>query len=177
VRNFLKLGQKYGTKSKRRRRRRGKVRSQQIGRIQHEASQNHRSAAQIVDHRNLPIKKRQVQQILSTTEYFAFKKACKKPALKQCHEDALLISARNNMHMKLEWQNVVFSDEKKFILDGPDGFSYYFHDLRHNNPPKMSHNLGDGTVMVGAAFSMRSKTPICWISTKIDSRSNTDLLD
>jgi hypothetical protein len=40
LRNFLKLGQKYGTKSKRRRG--GKVRAQQIGRIRHEASRNHR---------------------------------------------------------------------------------------------------------------------------------------
>jgi transposase len=61
VRNFLKLGQKYGTKSKRRNC--VKVRAQQIGRIRHEASRNHRSAAQIVDHLNLLIKKRRVQQI------------------------------------------------------------------------------------------------------------------
>jgi hypothetical protein len=98
---------------------------------------------------------------LSTTKYFAFKKACKKPALKQCHKDVRLMFARNNMHLKLEWQNVVFSDEKKFNSEGPDGFSYYFHDLRHNNPPKMSRNFGGGTVMVWAAFSMRSKTQIC----------------
>jgi hypothetical protein len=32
-------------------------------------------------------------------------------------------------------------------------------------------------VMVWAAFCMRSKTPICWISTKMDSRNYTDLLD
>jgi hypothetical protein len=142
----LKLGQKYETKSKRCRR--GKVRAQQIGRIRHEASRNHRSVAQIIDHLNLPIKKRRVQQILSTTKKNAFKKACKKPAPKQCHKDARLIFARNNIHMMLEWQNVVFSDEKKCNLDGPDGFSYYFHDLRHNNPPKMSRNFGGGTVMV-----------------------------
>jgi IS30 family transposase len=37
VGNFLKLGQKYCTKSKRRRR--GTVRAQQIGRVRHEASQ------------------------------------------------------------------------------------------------------------------------------------------
>jgi hypothetical protein len=71
-------------------------------RIRHEASQNHRSAGQIANHLNLPIKKRRVQQILSTTKYFAFKKACKKPALKQFHKDAQFMFAGNNMHMKLE---------------------------------------------------------------------------
>jgi hypothetical protein len=66
---------------------------------------------------------------------------------------------------------------KKFNLVVPDGFSYYFHALRHNNPPKMIRNFGGGTVMVWAAFSMRSKTRICWISTKIDSRNYNDLLN
>ena len=29
-----------------------------------------------------------------------------------------------------QWSTVVFSEEKKFNLDGPDSYNYYFHDLR-----------------------------------------------
>jgi hypothetical protein len=81
------------------------------------------------------------------------------------------------MHMSTEWNNVVFLDEKKFYLDGLDGFSSYWHDLCLNNPPRMSRNSGGGAVMVRAAFSAQSKTPICWITTKMDSRDYSNLLD
>jgi hypothetical protein len=65
------------------------------------------------------------------------------------------------MHMNKEWNNVVFSDEKKFKFDDPDRFNSYWSDLRLNNPPRMSRNFGGGTVMVWAAFSAKSKSLIC----------------
>lgn len=41
----------------------------------------------------------------------------------------------------------------------------------------MSRNFGGGTVMVWAAFSLTGKTPICWISTKMNSEKYIELLE
>jgi len=43
---------------------------------------------------------------------------------------------------------VIFSDEKKFNLDGPDGCDSYWHDLRKEHLVKPRRNFGGGSVMV-----------------------------
>ena len=32
-----------------------------------------------------------------------------------------------------EWQNIIFSDEKKWNIDGPDGYKYFWYDKRAKN--------------------------------------------
>lgn len=46
------------------------------------------------------------------------------------HKAVRLQWARDHVQWKDEWQQIVWSGEKKFILDSPDGLAYYRHDLQ-----------------------------------------------
>ncbi|TMW47240.1 hypothetical protein DOY81_007683 [Sarcophaga bullata] len=61
----------------------------------------------------------------------AFENIKKKPPLNATRKAKRLQFAREHMSYNKEWQRIVFSDEKKFNLEGPDGYNYYFHDLRN----------------------------------------------
>jgi hypothetical protein len=54
----------------------------------------------------------------------------------------------------------VFSDEKKFNLDGPDGNQFYWHDIRKEPQYYSKQAMGGGSVMVWAGFGFCGKTPI-----------------
>ncbi|XP_075169429.1 uncharacterized protein LOC142241530 [Haematobia irritans] len=60
------------------------------------------------------------------------KKLKVEPVLSQFHQTERLTFANSHVNWtENHWRRVVFQDERKFNLDGPDGFSYYFHDLRN----------------------------------------------
>jgi len=64
---------------------------------------------------------------------------------------------------------VIFSDEKKFNLDGPDGYNGYWRDLRKEPRYFSKRNFGGGSVMVWAAFTHYGKVGIVFTSSRMNS--------
>jgi hypothetical protein len=74
---------------------------------------------------DISLSTRRVQQILSSSPHLRCEK--RKPRLKltKDHFQARLQWAAVNVTLGQKWRDVIFSDEKKFNLDGLDDNQYY----------------------------------------------------
>jgi transposase len=72
---------------------------------------------------------------------------------------------------------VVFSDEKKFNLDGPDGMDFYWRDLRKEPLYFSTRNFGGGSVMIWGAFSFSGKAELAFTTSKMNSAEYISVLN
>ena len=71
-----------------------------------------------------------------------------KPTLTKTHKDQRLDFAREYVSFSIEdWSQIVWSDEKKFNLDGPDSL-HTWYDLRKEKEIFSERNFGGGSVMI-----------------------------
>ncbi|CAK9810850.1 Transposable element Tc3 transposase [Anthophora plagiata] len=117
-----------------------------------------------------------VRCVLQSCKHIKRLKIKKKPALTPRHKQERLQFAKDRIHWKKKWRKVIFSDEKKFNLDGPDGLNYYFHDLRKEKLSKIRRAMGGGGVMVWAAIGYFGKMEIKFIHGKMNSKYYLDLI-
>lgn len=117
------------------------------------ASNSHDSAAKIKEKTGVKACVRTVQRVISNAKHIKRLKLKKKTPLNQLRKMQRLVFCRSNMTWTKEWERVVFSDEKKFNLEGPDGYAYYFHDLRKEEHTLDRLHSRAGGVMVWGAIT------------------------
>lgn len=181
VNNFINLGPFYGKIKRSGRKRKVSLPLKRL--ITSKAKDQGMNAAQIKAELDLPIGVRRVQQILQQTQPGVLKstnnKKMKKSELTPKHIKARMEFAKNHMSWTDEWRQVIFSDERKFNLDGPDGCQYYWHDLRTEKKIRMSRKVGTtkNSLMVWLGFSYKGMTPVCFISTEMKPALYIELLE
>lgn len=175
VNNFIAKGENYGKRAATKGN--SKITKRQKNQLLSLASKGNLTANQMIAELGLPITKRRACKILSSSGHFKYAKRMKAPSLKPHHMEARMTWARKYMSWTTEWTNVVFSDEKKFNLDGPDGFQYYWHDIRKEPQLFTKRNFGGGSLMLWAGFSMQGRTHLVKCDGRMNSEKYIDMLD
>jgi hypothetical protein len=135
------------------------------------------TANQIKVSQNIPLTPRRVRQILNTSPFLKYQKRKAQPNLTRLHIASRLLWASEKVTWGQKWREVLFSDEKKFNLDGPDGNQYYWHDLRKEPQYYSKRASGGGSVMVWAAFGYGGKSSIVFLNGRQNSQDYVRVLE
>lgn len=166
VRNFLKNRENYGQSKSTGRP--PSISNTQKRQLIRSAANNFKSARQLKIENNVPVGVRRVRQILKASKHLVYTKMKRKPMLSPSNIKGRLEFADKHIHWTNQWQNIIFSDEKKFNLDGPDGFAYYWHDLRTEKKVFSKRQSGGGSVMVWGAIGYLQSMPLLFIDTRMN---------
>ena len=113
---------------------------------------------------------RRVQQLLAADPTLSWEKAQSAPALYPVPRSTRMDWVRQYLPKGARfWRSVVFSDESRFSLDGPDGLSAHWQDQRRNAGWRVHRRNNGGSVMVWAAFSRAGKSELVFIDGTMDS--------
>lgn len=175
INNYINLGENYGAIERPGRKTAITTRVKQA--IKRLAVKENLFADEIRKEMKLGIGQRRVQQILKKELNLKFDKRYAKPELKPGDKLARLRFAEKYRFWREEWKTVIFSDEKKFNLDGPDGSQKYWRDKNTLKESRKSRNFGGGSLMVWGGIGFSGRTPICFVTTRMNSEYYIELLD
>ncbi|CAS00064.1 Protein CBG26279 [Caenorhabditis briggsae] len=144
-----------------------KLTSRQERSILKSVSNSPKSLNDVKNELKLPVHKSTVGRIIKRSGVIVRQKMAKVPKMTDAHKAARLNFVKNNLTTK--WENIVFSDEKKWNLDGPDGNRNYWRDLRKDPQLFSRRNFGGGSVMTWGAFCNGKKLELQFITTKENS--------
>lgn len=166
IRNFLENRENYG--KNKHTGRPSTVSPTQKRQLIRSAANSFKSARLLKEENNLSVGVRCVQKILSGSNTLKYKKMIRKPLLSPANIEGRKTFALNHIHWTEQWKKIIFSDEKKFNLDGPDGFAHYWHDLRTEEKIFSKRQSGGGSVMIWGAIGYLNKMPLSIVSTRMN---------
>lgn len=167
VRAYLVAPDTYG--KKRKGRKATKIVHQECRLLYRAAAKSGESARSLHASLRLSGSIRTCQRRLKASGFLKYKKRKHMPHLKEAHKAARLKYATGHLENPPNWTEVIWSDEKKFNLDGPDGFQYYWEDLRKEPATFFTRASKDGGVMVWGAFSGAGLSDLAFLDGKQDS--------
>lgn len=148
------------------------------------ASNSALSAAKIREKANVKASLSTVKRTIRHSKHLKRLKLKKKPPLNDARKKQRLCFAKEHMSWDVQngmttndWRKVIFSDEKKFNLDGPDGYNYYFHDLRKEERFLNRHHSREGGVMVWGSISFYGAIELVVQDTKMTGKTYKALLE
>lgn len=118
------------------------------------------TAAQLKDALDFSVSARTIRRVLSGVDWLVYTKMDSTLPLTPAHKQARQSWAKTHVTMGKEWDGVIFSDEKRFNLDGPDAYKDYWRDLRRPPRETVRRQNGGGSVMIWAAFSAKGKSEV-----------------
>lgn len=134
------------------------------------ASNKMTSAKRIRHDLDLEVSVRTVGQILQQSQYLSYDKMKRGPWSNPKTKRQRMEWYQQVQNLGPTWNNVIFSDEKKFNLDGPDGLNCYWHDLRKEKLRFSKRQQGGGGIMFWGGIGSAGKTPLVRVNGKMDSR-------
>ncbi|CDF38310.1 unnamed protein product [Chondrus crispus] len=174
VQNVLKNPPAYG--SEKRTGRPPKLTLALKRRVIREVSKGEKSANQTRKALDLPVHRSRVQALLkkdTRLQYTKFLSA----RLSPFHMQQILDWVKKHVTWNdNKWNKVIFSNEKNFNLDGPDGH-YYYHDLRKEKKILSRRHQGGGSLMIWFCFSYYGRNNLVIMYGKQDSAKYCTLLN
>ncbi|KAF0702492.1 hypothetical protein AaE_015891 [Aphanomyces astaci] len=92
------------------------------------------------------------------------------PRLTTKHKKTRVEFASKYLNKLTEMKKTLFTDEKKFNLDGPDGCQYYSHDLRHEVETYSKRVSGGGSVFIWGGINFHNKSDLAFLEGRQDSK-------
>ena len=104
-----------------------------------------------------------VRKCLNNCPWLEVRKMVKGQLMSSEHMALRVSWAIPRMPWTFEWRNVIFSDEKRFNLDGPDGNTLYWHDTRKPELHFRTRQSGGGSVMIWAASGYSGRSALHFV--------------